>query len=47
MGKRDSDRDEPPEWWEEAYGWDVEDGHYWYNGYEFVRDDEDRIACQQ
>ena len=34
MYKRDSERDEPPEWWETAYDWDVEFERYWYDGAE-------------
>ncbi len=32
MYKLDSERDEPPEWWELAYDWDVDEGHHWYCG---------------
>lgn len=37
--KRDSERDEPPEWWEIAYPHEV-DERYWYDGTEsmFVRE---------
>lgn len=40
--KQDSERDEPPEWWEEFYEHDTHE-RYWYDGSEsvFVRENDE------